>query len=86
MLTEDLDLEATVKVGVAEEQAEAKAGNMSGDTESDSTRIRKLEEEIARLQFKDPAGGKKKGSGDKDCKTCPRGDLHEGRPCLGKKS
>ena len=84
VLNEDLDLEATVKLGLMEEQSEMKAESMSRSKEEKDDRIRRLEEEVARLQTKGSVGdkeGKKKG-----CQTCPRGDQHEGKLCAGRKA
>ena len=61
-----------------------KAESMSKSSEENRDhRIRRLEEDSARLQTKNSTGnkeGKKKG-----CQTCPRGDQHEGRLCVGRK-
>ena len=75
VLNEDSDLEATVRLGLMEEQSEMKAESMSKSRDEDKDdRIRRLEEDVARLQTKNSAGskeGKKKG-----CQICPRGDQH----------
>ena len=58
---------------------------------SEVSRIQQLQDQVARLQ----AGlkSKKPGKGDKEgsrtggqCQTCPQGNRHEGKPCLGKKA
>ena len=84
VLAEDLNLEQTIKMGMADKQSDMNAGEMTREKERDSSRIRRLEEEIARLQLK-PKKNSKAGEKSK-CKTCPRGDQHEGRACSGQKA
>ena len=58
VLNEDLDLEATVKLGLMEEQSEIKAESMSKSKEDKDNRIHRLEEEVARLQTKSLVGNR----------------------------
>ena len=85
VLAEDCNLEAVIKLGLAMEHSESKAGMLGKagskkESDSEVRRLQDLEEEVSRLKLEQKAG--KKGQ---VCQTCPRGQHPEGR-CPGKKA
>ena len=81
ILSEDLALEETIKMGLALEQSRKKVDNLnSGKFENgDSERIARLEEQIRALKVKKKTRGARKGKEDK-CELCTR-PLHKSGSC-----
>ena len=76
ILAENLDLERTVEWGKANESSGRKARQVeeTTNTNSDKTKIRKLEEQLCRLQVK--------GAEEVKCNTCTRSHT-QGKTCPG---
>ena len=83
VLAEDCDLQAVIKLGLAMEHSESKAGVLGKprkETDSEVRRLQDLEEEVSRLKLQQKPENK-----GQTCQTCPRGQHPEGR-CPGKRS
>ena len=83
VLAEDCDLPAVIKLGLAMEHSESKAGVLGKsrkETDSEVRRLQDLEEEVSRLKLQQKPENK-----GQTCQTCPRGQHPEGR-CPGKRS
>ena len=82
VLAEDCDLAEVIRLGLAMEHSETKAGVLgkAGTKKETDTDVRKLQEEVARLKLQQKAGNK-----GEQCQTCPRGQHPEGK-CSGKRS
>ena len=87
ILAEDSNLETVIKLGLAYEQSASKASAMTTGRETEVSRIRRLEGEVARLQSqsgKTKSALKETDTQSSKCQTCGPGSRpHPGKPCRG---